>query len=361
MNTQKQPKSASSRSKNTKRKQKKNNNSGMGPMQKIPIAQSRVTTVEGPEIRALSGGSAKVCVKHREFLVDVQGFGAANVFHLIQFPINPGLPTSFPWLATIANNYESYKFRKLTYHYKPTCSTQNHGTVVMAVDYDATDPAPIDKRQTLNMQEAVSSAPWIEIYHRSSKANLTKFAPERYTRAGEAPNNEDMKTYDVGNLFLVVCSATQGNLGELYVEYEIELSTPQMHTGPLPGTLKVTGNGSVTKDDLFGSTPIYAGDNFVAVVGLANQLVFTKTGEYLIQVIATGQGVPAAGSSIPIASNSFNLFANLTTATESTTRILSSYRASCTVPGQQMTFNLSAATSIAQFVVRIAIYAYSNN
>lgn len=51
----------------------------------------------------------------------------------------PGLASSFPWLATIANAYEFYAVRKLSYEYVPQCASTATGSFGMYFDYDPKD------------------------------------------------------------------------------------------------------------------------------------------------------------------------------------------------------------------------------
>jgi hypothetical protein len=171
-------------------------------------------------------------ITHREFVGDVDG---SVLFGSSQYALNPGNSVVFPWLSSIALNYESYVFKQLHFHYETSVSTTTAGTVMMAVDYDASDAAPASKQILMGYAQAQRSAPWQECAFNCRSGDLHKFAAERYVRGLTIPTG-DVKTYDVGNLFL----ATQGNatgdmIGELYVSYTVELRTPQIHNS-LPAT-----------------------------------------------------------------------------------------------------------------------------
>lgn len=83
----------------------------------------------------MAGGRTRVA--HREYLGDITG--SVNFAIAKTVAINPGVPASFPWLAYIARQYESYYVRSMCFEYETQESTATAGTVMLAVDYDATD------------------------------------------------------------------------------------------------------------------------------------------------------------------------------------------------------------------------------
>jgi hypothetical protein len=165
-------------------------------------------------------------VTHREYLYDVV---SAIAFTASTTEINPGHLTSFPWLSRIANNYESYVFRSLKYLYEPQCSTATAGTIMLAVDFNARDPAPVTKTQVMAYEGAIRSPAWSSCSYDSPAADLHK-RKTYYTRRGTVTSGAQLD-YDTGNFFLCVMGqAVAGSaLGELYVEYTVDLFTPQIN------------------------------------------------------------------------------------------------------------------------------------
>jgi hypothetical protein len=166
-------------------------------------------------------------VEHREFLSDLAG--AVN-FTSLQYPLNPGLGQTFPWLSTIAPRFESYRFDYLHLIFEPASSSMYVGTVILAVDFDASDPPPVSKTQVMSYRGAVRTAPWQECSCILTKEDLHKRSTY-YVRNGGIPTGADVKLYDVGNWF--ACVQGQANtslIGELYVEYRVRLMTPQMNS-----------------------------------------------------------------------------------------------------------------------------------
>jgi len=217
--------------------------------QSAPVATSRRITTRKPKMRA---NATSATISHREFVGDIAG---SIAFEGSTFALNPGNGSVFPWLSSIALNYESYVFKDLHFHYETSVSTTTAGTVMLAVDYDASDRAPLTKQHLMAYAQAQRSAPWQECAFNCRSGDLTKFAKERYVRDSSPPAG-DIKTYDVGNLFL----ATQGNvsgaiIGELYVSYTVELRTPQVHTATIQALSMSQGDVDNT---LFGGNPTFS-------------------------------------------------------------------------------------------------------
>lgn len=190
---------------------------------------TRASAVES--IPMMHRNSQSVIVRHREFLGDVVGSTTFTVRKVVK--INPGLESSFPWLATIAQNFQEYTVLGLVFHYVPTAgdavsSTNNAlGSVVMSTNYRATAAAPTNKLEQLNEYFSNDARPSeafchpIECDPRENPYNV------QYIRSGAVPAGEDPKTYDLGTMYLTT-SGMQASVtvGELWCTYEVELRKP---------------------------------------------------------------------------------------------------------------------------------------
>lgn len=200
-----------------------------------PSANGKITQTSGPRQRSLPNGNS--IVTHREYVTDInlveQGFDLQ-----FQFGINPGNQSLFPWLSQIASRYELYKFRSLRFVYEPQCGTSSTGTVFIAVDFDASDLPPENKTQMMSYKNAVRSPLWFASSYVASTQDLTRLKTN-YVLSGAAPPGTDIKTYDIGNLFVAIQSdsSTDQSAGELYVEYTVELITPQINNDVISATL----------------------------------------------------------------------------------------------------------------------------
>ena len=91
----------------------------------------------------MKNAGAGMRVTHREYIEDVTFGGSGLYLNVIAEPINPGNRLLFPWLASIASRFETYRFNSLKFIYEPQCGTDTDGTVMIAVDFDAIDPPPV--------------------------------------------------------------------------------------------------------------------------------------------------------------------------------------------------------------------------
>jgi hypothetical protein len=196
----------------------------------IPAAfVSRHITRPANQKRLANGN---MIITHSEYIGDV-GVRNPNNFDLqYQFGLNPGNNALFPWLATIAARFDSYKFLKLTFRYETVCGTGTPGVIMMATDYDAADPAPTQSQQMLSYKNAVESVVYDSAAMHAAKADLHRLKTN-FVLTGVPPPSTDIKTYDVGNFFLaVIAPDTPNTLGRLHVDYSVELMTPQILQDP---------------------------------------------------------------------------------------------------------------------------------
>lgn len=73
---------------------------------------STAGAVTGGQIPIIQNTSGGCIVRHREYLGDLQG---SQGFILESYNINPGNPKLFPWLSSVANNFEQWCPRGMIY------------------------------------------------------------------------------------------------------------------------------------------------------------------------------------------------------------------------------------------------------
>lgn len=207
-----------------------------------PLNQGATSVMSRPVTRNLPNGD--IVIKHREYCQDING--SINFMVQKSISVNPGSINLFPWLAGIASNYESYLFNSLVFRYENTCNTVATGTVILTVDYDPDDPAPTSKQQALAYRGAVRCPSWNHCEHRSLKEDLNK-RKSYYVRRGVLPNGAERDTYDIGSLTIITQGmGDTGPVGELYVEYEVRLMTPQLNDLSVGNSLYARLNGNNT-------------------------------------------------------------------------------------------------------------------
>lgn len=173
----------------------------------------------GQRLRQDYSGLATYVVKHSEYVSDVAG---STDFSVAKFRVNPADVFSFPWMSNIAANFEKYRFRKLKFSLKPQAPSTTPGVVMMAFDYDPTDPAPSSKADMLQYDGAVRVNSW------GSQDMSMKQIPALLTSRASPTASADIRLTDAANLFIATQGQSNTNpISELWAEYEVELIIPQ--------------------------------------------------------------------------------------------------------------------------------------
>jgi len=212
------------------------------------VKANSIMASSNASIPMMHNSSQSVVVRHREYIGDVLSSG--NFTKQAEVVLNPGLTTSFPWLATIARQYQEYTWRGMVFHFVPTvgsavsANVPAFGNVMFHTDYRVTAPAPVSKTELLNEYFASDSRPCDSFIHpiecdpRENPYNV------QYVRAGTVATSEDPKSYDLGvfRCFTAGQGADGVALGEIWVTYEVELRKPQVATAIADGSFyKLSG------------------------------------------------------------------------------------------------------------------------
>lgn len=230
-----------------------------------PSAFGSTVHTGSPNLRGSAGSSR---ITHSEYIGDVAARDPANFDLQYQFGINPGNQTLMPWASKVAGQFDSYVINSLRFRYMPLCGTQTQGVVVIAVDYDASDPPPTSLQQMLTYKNSVQTNAWKPVTHSSAGGDLHKLK-SHFVLTGVPPPNTDIKTYDVGNLYVAVNAvAATGALGQLFVDYDITLSTPQTVLDPpsvgaranITGSATTQNIGTLSANNLLGPMGAYFDD-----------------------------------------------------------------------------------------------------
>lgn len=253
---------------------------------RAPVALGTATVVRNPRIVHAKNGS--VSVSHCELIGDVNGSVGLSVS---KYDINAGLLAMFPWLSNMASNYESYRFKRLRFRYSPACSTAQKGYVYLTTEFDPSDPVPDDEKQLAAFQGCVYGSVWTPHMYNCTPKNLHKRS-SYYVRIGSLSAGADLGLYDTG--YLVV--ATTGNadnslIGKLWVEYDVELSTPQLNSPAVGRALSALFSGA----DDFATVPVKTGNAPLTASVAANALTLTASQPYqgLLTFSIAGNGITA--------------------------------------------------------------------
>jgi len=262
----------------SKSRENKKPNSGISKTIRAPTSMTQVIKPNVPKFKAKPNGS--IVIQNRELLYEMAG--NSGVYTSVGFSLNPGLFPTFQWLSSIAARYEKYRFNKLEFHFDPECATTTAGCVTMCVDYDAADPAPGSKQAASGYDSYVKTAPWAPAKLVLPQKSLR---PLNFTRAGSLPANLDVKTYDIGTLWLANNVTGAGQVGDIYVVYEVEFEIPQTSALSTPFSQKIVVLNGISASTPWGTSWTDVGSLNVSVNGTGDSLVFAIPGTYIVTVL----------------------------------------------------------------------------
>lgn len=201
-------------------------------------------------------------IRHREYLGDVFT-GATAGFSITHYPINPGVSETFPWLSTLAQNFEQYKINGMIFEFKSTSADALNstntalGSVILCTEYNS-DSDPFSNKQQMENHEFCSSAKQsCSVLHPVECKRSQTSISELYVRIGDVPVGQDLRLYDLGR-FSIATVGQQGasvNIGELWCTYEVEFMKPQLpDVSNIVATDHIFSQTSVSTSNYFGTT-----------------------------------------------------------------------------------------------------------
>lgn len=218
------------------------------------------------QVPVMHSSSESIVLRHREFITNIRTSAA---FEISEFIINPGLVTTFPYLANIAQNFQEYEFRGLVFEYKSTSTmaitsstNTSMGAIMMAAQYRADATSFVNKQQLLNEMWSADARPsdnfMLPIECKPDENPLRM----QYVRGGPVPSGQDAKLYDLAKLTVASAgSQNENTVGELWATYEVVLKKPQLSAGlALYGKTYYASLSSVGTGNTFaGATPLFDG------------------------------------------------------------------------------------------------------
>lgn len=184
-----------------------------------------------------------VYITHTEFVQNVVASGtggSSSAFEIREFPINPAISTTFPFLSQLAENYILYQMEGCLFQYKPTSGEYGSnnsnalGKVIMCTQYDPEAPAYQNAVEMENYDYANSTKPSKGAIHGVETASSQKAIEMHYTRTG-ASSKSKLFT-DLGTFYLATegvpfggAGAQTALIGELWVTYKVKLSRASLY------------------------------------------------------------------------------------------------------------------------------------
>lgn len=188
-----------------------------------------------------------VVIRHREYLTDIT---ATSAFTTKSFAINPGMDETFPWLSSVAQNFEEYRITGMIFEYKTlsadytTASSAALGYVAMATQYNVYNPPFDNKKMLENYEFSNSGKPSDTFIHPVECKKSLSPVSELFVRTGNITQG-DQRLYDLGTFYIATGGNTgNGVLGELWCTFEVEFFKPKL----------VTNYGNIESDHWQAST-----------------------------------------------------------------------------------------------------------
>jgi len=187
-------------------------------------------TVSLPGSPVPSFGENCVRIRHKEYLGDVQGSAG---FTNLSLALNPGLSASFPWLASIAANYQEYAWAGLVFSFVSTSADALNSTntalgkVILATDYNPLNPSLVSTTAMLATEYSNYGKPAESIMHAVECSPKMRPTLWQYVRTAGVPAGADSRLYDLGN-FQIASQGMQAaaNIGGLWATYDVILCKP---------------------------------------------------------------------------------------------------------------------------------------
>jgi len=175
-------------------------------------------------------GTQSVRITHKEYLGNIHG--SVSFAHQ-EYPLNPGLSVTFPWLSGIARNYQQYRLNGVIFQYVSTSAfalgTTNSalGKVMIATNYNAEDDPFTGTVGMLATQFSNYCRPADSIMHAIECAPTEVPSNVYYIRTDLDGQQKDKRLTDLG--FTQI--GTEGmqattEVGGLWISYDVTLMKP---------------------------------------------------------------------------------------------------------------------------------------
>jgi hypothetical protein len=305
--------------------------------QSAPVSTSR--TMQGSRAN-FSSTAGSIVVSHREYLQDVAGSVGYNV---TKRTIQPAMGSSFTWLHRLASSFQRYRVRSMRYTFIPSVSTNTAGRVMLGFNHDTVDNAPSSKSDFASLVSTSSGNTWSEL------SLVPKPAwKELYTRVGNVTDT-DLKTYDCGAFYLATYGqATTATIGEVFVDYTIELLNPQAGICPSARIHRTMGGSAAPLGTVAQTT-----SGSLAVTADATNLFIAEPGHYIVDYAACSTTAAASGGTsiigAPESGNTLvqhNAWMCSNTGLGCQTVFMSSFELTVSAAGTGMTFSHAGGGSI---------------
>lgn len=184
-----------------------------------------------PNFRSFQNRDVRIV--HREYVADLLSgalVGGSSIFSILQSPVNPGNAQLFPWLSTIAPNFQEWEAHGIILELKTLSSDYANNTVLGsmfgAVKYNVHDPAPVNKRELENIEQSTSQKISTSLFVPVECAKREGVFNRLLVAANGSYGGGDIALYDLGNFFYGSFGVATANvtIAEVWVTYDITLA-----------------------------------------------------------------------------------------------------------------------------------------
>jgi len=337
-----------------------------------PVARGTSVSMRKPQYRSSKNG---ITIAHSEFFDELYvpytaggAFGETPI--VFSYEVNANKASIFPWLYSISQRYERYRFKSLRFRYVSQVPTSTQGSMLTAFDYDPADPNPTSKVQIMSFEGAKMTPVWQsnEIVIDCSKLGITP-GQWFYAANNVTGTTATVSTYQLGTagraIFMIdnigAIAGNGLNFGSMFVDYVVEFEVPQADPGIVAdySSFKATVTGTDLTNLLKG-TASTVGQLQFSLDPTAGTLTMNEIGQFICEIVLTGT-VPVTGQTPSFTySNGSAVTTNIMSSRTSTTSAVCSILFENKVPGT--TINAVAFTGLATVslsVLRWARYRYS--
>lgn len=185
-----------------------------------------------PRVANTNRGEATI-INHREYLGDLfSGAGTPSNFDLRKYELNPGNSSLFPFLSSIAKQFQEYEIRGMLIELKSLSSEYASnlalGSYFMAADYNVYGNDPATKQQLENMEYASSAKPSKSMIMPIECDPSNNMMIHKNVAINSEYHTGDKRLYDWCNVYIGSQGIPQANtpLAEIWLTYEIALFKP---------------------------------------------------------------------------------------------------------------------------------------
>lgn len=184
-----------------------------------PLATTQVIGRRGaPTTKTIKDG---LSVTHSELITSIISAPAANTYKAQGFVINPGKGDVFPWLSTMATNYDKYRLVRMVVELVTFSPTTVKGRLGIAYDPDSTDALPYDRTEFYAMDKHMQGPVWQTIALELPCPKQELFINSHTTT--------DSKLIDAGQFVVMTDQLADASVSvaDVIVHYTVNLLKPQ--------------------------------------------------------------------------------------------------------------------------------------